>query len=77
MSQAVFHLADDSDGLRVVKLTLLVAHLLAFQDLLDDLVDVVRVATVHSDIERFFVLLHFEQEGNLFDDVTFIVNQEA
>ena len=60
----------------MVILTLLIHLLLAHNYLLNDLVDVVWVAVLHGDAESFVVLLDLEEEGNLFDDVAFVVDEE-
>ena len=49
---------------------------LAFEDLSEDLIDIVRVTAVHSDIESLAILFDLEIEWNLLDDLFLVENEE-
>ena len=65
MSQSILDLRDDlDDGLAGVELPL--------EDLCEDLVDIVRITAIHSDLQGLVVLLHLQIEGNLLHDLLLV-----
>lgn len=50
---------------------------LAFQNLRENFVDIVRIATIDGDLERLVIFLDLEIEWNLFDDLLLVEDQES
>ena len=65
MAQSILDLRDDlDDSFAGVELPL--------EDLREDLVDIVRVTAIHSDLQGLVVLLHLQIEGNLLHDLLLV-----
>ena len=65
VSQSVLDLRDNlDDGLAGVELPL--------EDLCEDLVDIVGITAIHSDLQGLVVLLHLQIEGNLLHDLLLV-----
>ena len=65
MAQPILDLRDNlDDSFAGVELPL--------EDLREDLVDIVRVTAVHSDLQGLVVLLHLQIEGNLLHDLLLV-----
>ncbi len=50
---------------------------LAFQDLGENFVDIVRITSIDCDFERFVIFLDLEIEGDLFHDLLLVKDQES
>ena len=65
MAQSILNLRDDlDDSFTGVEFPL--------EDLCEDLVDIVGITAIHSDLQGLVVLLHLQIEGNLLHDLLLV-----
>ena len=65
MSQSILDLRDNlDDSFAGVKFSL--------ENLCEDLVDIVRITAIHSDLQGLVILLHLQIEGNLLHDLLLV-----
>ena len=48
---------------------------LAFEDLSEDLIDIVRITTINRVLERPLIILRLQVEWDLLDDLLLVANQ--
>ena len=79
MAQPIWHLSSHVNSILVISISIFYGQVrvACFENGLEDFVDVVGIATLHSDDKSLVVFLNLQHEGNLLDDLAFSLNQEV